>query len=312
MTDFNVTDYGASTSNSPAQNRTALQAAIAACDTAGGGEVVVPWPINYGYESTSPSTHPDFTGTVNDMKVTDLGMGATNSAPAKDGIQERIFYHTVQTTPIGQHDGNQTINYADWHPAFHANNNAIYAAKGHPSRTESDNYRASFLLGIEGKVIWQITQGIRTGDLDYTDMLDFSIGCYNPDQTGRANGVIFLYKSAAANYGVGSLQVRAAHWFYHPQLTTTHDSTLPTVLIENPNSTEVKIVLRNSAGAGSDFELTSSNGVLVTSGPVRLANYTTAGRPAPGSAGSMIYDLTLQKPIWFNGVVWKDAAGNTV
>ena len=48
--------------------------------------------------------------------------------------------------------------------------------------------------------------------------------------------------------------------------------------------------------------------------PFRTGLDTTANRPSAASAGngSQFYDTTLGKPIWSNGTVWKDAAGNTV
>jgi hypothetical protein len=42
---------------------------------------------------------------------------------------------------------------------------------------------------------------------------------------------------------------------------------------------------------------------------------TTVARPAglaAGDAGTMVFDTTLGKPIWWNGTVWKDATGTTV
>ena len=39
---------------------------------------------------------------------------------------------------------------------------------------------------------------------------------------------------------------------------------------------------------------------------------TTANRPTVKSVGFMHFDITLGKPIWWNGTVWKDAAGTTV
>ncbi len=38
----------------------------------------------------------------------------------------------------------------------------------------------------------------------------------------------------------------------------------------------------------------------------------TASRPASAFTGYQYYDTTLSKPIWWNGTVWKDAAGTTV
>ena len=39
----------------------------------------------------------------------------------------------------------------------------------------------------------------------------------------------------------------------------------------------------------------------------------TADRPAEGLwLGRQYFDTTLGLPVWWNGTVWKDAAGNTV
>lgn len=42
--------------------------------------------------------------------------------------------------------------------------------------------------------------------------------------------------------------------------------------------------------------------------------YTTAGRPnaAALGVGTQIYDTTLHKPVWSDGVVWRDATGAAV
>lgn len=43
------------------------------------------------------------------------------------------------------------------------------------------------------------------------------------------------------------------------------------------------------------------------------ASDTTTNRPATGlSVGLQWYDVTLQKPIWWSGSQWKDAAGTAV
>lgn len=38
----------------------------------------------------------------------------------------------------------------------------------------------------------------------------------------------------------------------------------------------------------------------------------TAERPTVNQIGYQYFDTTLGKPIWWNGTVWKDAAGTTV
>lgn len=73
---------------------------------------------------------------------------------------------------------------------------------------------------------------------------------------------------------------------------------------------------KDAAGANPLSITTDSGGIrtLTLPGPAKLASFTTASRPsaATAGAGANIYDTTLGKPIWSNGVDWKDAAGTTV
>lgn len=39
---------------------------------------------------------------------------------------------------------------------------------------------------------------------------------------------------------------------------------------------------------------------------------TTASRPVASNVGDFYFDITIGKPIWWNGSVWKDATGTTV
>lgn len=57
-----------------------------------------------------------------------------------------------------------------------------------------------------------------------------------------------------------------------------------------------------------------SAGVLKTLGCFKTGTDVTASRPSAATAGfaAQWFDATLQKPIWSNGTVWKDAMGNTV
>lgn len=47
---------------------------------------------------------------------------------------------------------------------------------------------------------------------------------------------------------------------------------------------------------------------------VHKGGYTTAGRPSAVTLGdgAQIYDTTLNKPVWSDGTVWRDAAGTAV
>jgi hypothetical protein len=103
---YNVVDYGGASSNTTAQNKTALQAAITAANTAGGGVVVVPYDINYGYKRDDSTTWPNLSAVVTDILVTDYSKGDTYSAPSQDGMQIRYWSSSTPYDTLGQHDGN--------------------------------------------------------------------------------------------------------------------------------------------------------------------------------------------------------------
>lgn len=85
----------------------------------------------------------------------------------------------------------------------------------------------------------------------------------------------------------------------------------------------------NAALRASRFQCGTNGPVFDQSGPATLMvtpkdgvgygmfrhrseNFTTAARPAAGSVGRVIYDSTLQKPLWDDGTNWRDAAGTIV
>lgn len=103
---YNVVDYGGASSNTTAQNKTALQAAITAANTAGGGVVVVPYPINYGYIRSNSTTWPNLSAVVTDILVIDYSKGNTYVAPSVDGMQVRYWSSSSPYDTLGQHDGN--------------------------------------------------------------------------------------------------------------------------------------------------------------------------------------------------------------
>lgn len=228
--EFNVLDYGALSTNATAQNKTALQAAIAACDAAGGGVVVNPWPIDWGYNLYDPTTYPDFSGVANDMMVRDFGPAseAYTSEGAKQGWVESRWFHTPPTTPAGQHDGNGLRVHADWHPYMwvDAAGGYIPYGGGAGGRTSDFNLRASYFLGYNGKTVWQICQGV-TGQGNKPDsaLLGFAIIGYNDAGPGNEYyPLVVNYADGSAGYGIGTGNPDAAHYFHHPASVAGKDT----------------------------------------------------------------------------------------
>lgn len=136
-----VKDFGATSASTDVENKTALQSAIAAVSDAGGGTVIVPNDIDYGYKINVASTYPDFSSLTNgDVVVIDYGC-VDNETTGKVGANIRKFFGTKNTSPTaGQHNGNGELISADWHPY-----QMIQSVNppDQPPGTNTDPYRAS-------------------------------------------------------------------------------------------------------------------------------------------------------------------------
>jgi len=151
-----VVDYGAMPTNTPAQNRTALQTAIADVDSRGRGIVVVPPDINYGYKRNDLSTHPDFSTTANDILVIDYSMNTQYDTAYGDGMQQRLLSKTMNEED-GSHDGNTVWYDGAWHPAIMINNTG---------GGKTNNRRATLFFCNDGEATWAIGQGINTAGIN--------------------------------------------------------------------------------------------------------------------------------------------------
>jgi len=255
-----VTDFGAATTNTNAQNKTALQLAIAATDAAGGGTVVVTNGIDYGFKNTDITTYPSFAGIVNDVVVIDNGIGDADGSGNKTGAQVRTFYGTAQTIPFGMHDGNGTRIYGSWHPYYSVANTANLAPVGNPSRLASDNRRASFLISNDGQATYRLGQGTLAGAsytneelsnfvLEHYQATGDTLTDYAPLVIERKTGnwafnlgsnsplTSFHFKSKTAGY-VTSIFESLATTCYH--------------LLRNSNGYTQDVSLKNTSG---DFEV---------------------------------------------------------
>jgi hypothetical protein len=167
-----VIDYGALPTNTPAQNKTALQSAIADVDSRGRGVVVVPPDIDYGYKRNTLSTHPDFSTTANDILVIDYSMNTQYDDAYGDGMQQRLLSKTKNETD-GSHDGNTFWYDGAWHPAIMINNTG---------NGKTNNRRATLFFCNDGEATWAVGQGINTAGInapaDATDdeLSHFKIG----------------------------------------------------------------------------------------------------------------------------------------
>lgn len=160
---------------------------------------------------------------------------------------------------------------------------------------------------------------------------------------GSASGISLYNSSVNGAWKVvdssGSVVPGNASWVSHNQtgmtivgseplvnLTTVNDASGPAIMLGADAEANARLGLSSSGkvlfgpGAGDggwDAELSRPAANVLSTGAndvFKTGQEATGGRPSAATVGlgAQFYDVTLGKPIWSNGSVWKDAAGNTV
>jgi len=272
----NVKDFGASPSNTNAQNKTALQAAISYLAANNGGTIIVPMDINYGYKSTTKTTWPDFSGGTKTIIVLDYSTGDTYGTypTTYDGAQIRDFSYTPQTTTPGMHDGNVRWLRANWHPCHFISNDADYSG----TRTSTDNRRASYFLGVEGKASWRVGQGSNSGStLTNEEMSNFIIEKFpiTGDTIGNYNVLIVERSTGNCGFGVNTNAPGANYVFkaisagYYQGVFESLSNT-STLMLRTSAGTSQDAGIRNVAGDVSFFVAGQGDALTVTNSNRRV------------------------------------------
>jgi hypothetical protein len=253
-----VMEHGASRSNSNAQNKLALQAAITAAGAAGGGTVVVPSWINYGYDVDTRSTWPDFSGIPSPVIVIDYSPGNSYAGfpTAYDGAQERRWMFTPQTTSPNQHDGDIFELRSSKQPNFVVMNDRDLTG----ARIASDNRRARFTIMNDGRATWSIGQGsLESATATSEELSNFIEEKYSAP--GDTLGAYFLRiaerKTGRIAYGLGTNTPAAAHHFAPcntaeslPVMLVQSHGAVADVQVQSTSGASARTYLRNSAGSG--------------------------------------------------------------
>lgn len=252
---MNVLDFGASSSNTNAQNKTALQNAIAYLAANNGGTIIVPMDLNYGYDVADKTTWPLFSGTKS-IIVFDYSIGNSyGTYPITyDGTQLREFFYTPQTTSPGQHDGNTHWQRADWHPCYVISTDADYSSV----RSSSDNRRASYFTAVAGETSWRVGQGSNSGStLTNEEMSNFIIEKFpiTGDTLGGYNVLIVDRKTGNCGFGVNTNTFDASYLFKSVS-TGYYES-----VFESLGNTSY-VMLRTSAGTSQDAGIRNVSGDL--------------------------------------------------
>jgi hypothetical protein len=314
-----VVDFGASPDKSHEENKQALQDAIAHVDAQGGGVIIVPVTVEYGYKRNDVSTHPDFTNTDSNIHVIDYSIGVTEASNplARVGMQVRNFSSTEGDETNGQHDGNTFWFMGKWHPALMIMHNDETA----------NNRRASIFFGNRGTVTWGIGQGTNTINGGTDDQLsDFKIAG-NKVAGSPSLTTMFTIKKISGFFGWNVGSPSKEFHFVGRQANTDF------LIQQGKAGGDVNLIMKTKSHTRT-FNLEEDNGDLIitksdgTSPAVRIsANgnasfengvsggaFNSSNLPAAASVkvGTMIFHTELNKPLWSNGTNWVDAAGNSI
>jgi hypothetical protein len=313
----NVLDYGAGETKTHAENKLALQQAISDIDSRGGGIVVVPPQASYGYDRQDTSTHPDLSGVTNNVLVEDFSESfSSTTVGSRDGMQVRKFFRTSGDEKNGLHDGNGEWIRGKWHP---------YLSISHDDPT-ADNRRASVMFCNDGDTTWMIGQGTTTGDTLTDDeksnfkisgVLDGNAGLSTVMSILKTNGY-WGFNVAAPLYDYhfsakrgAATSINAAYMFDNEkdgdtQLLLGTALKMRKITLKNDNDGDIHI--SNNSGASNVFTFDNDGNLWCKAG---VSGGTV--RPVDPPAGTMYFDLTLNKPLWYRSAGdWYDAVGTKV
>jgi hypothetical protein len=309
-----IAKYGGDPANSFELNKAALQEAIADVDSKGGGIVVVPPNMSYGYDRQSTSTHPDMTGTNNNVLVMDFSESWSSATEGtRDGMQLRYFYQTQGDEKDGKHDGNGHWIRGKWHP---------YLSISHDDPT-ADNRRASIMFNNDGMATWLIGQGTTTGTtLTDDEKSNFKISGVLDGGTGLSTVMSILKTNGFWGFNVQSpvydyhfMATRGAGTSINGNYMFDSDKGGDTNLLIG-TSLKMRIIRLKNDSAG-DMHITNNTGAsnvvtFTNDGEVIGKGGVNGGtvRPTNPTAGCHYFDLTLNMPLWYRSAgQWFDANG---
>jgi hypothetical protein len=320
--------FGAAPGGTDAANRTAVQAAIALIDLLGGGTVLNPSGIRFGVLNNDATTYPDFSAASTDIIVEDHGPADANIGGDKAGSQLRYFQYTEQTSPVGQHNGNGIRTTGDWAPYFWADNTEVLAAQGDPSRTATDNRRASIFFATRGVANWRIGQGNTSGDFTESELTAFLIAVNGlPDLGVSGLTTMLSFLKTNGNFGINTgapnasvhIASRAGQSPVFRLDGSPSTGNLRLILDQDVTTSEIQVTptdTRLLVGGSTVLQAFTNGNVLTTKG-ISGGSFTTTQRNALGSlqGGTMVFDSTLGIPIWKPSTgtgTWVNASGTSV
>jgi hypothetical protein len=251
---ISVIDFGAASTNTNVQNKAALQVAISTINAMGGGHIVIPSDINYGYRRSTGATWPDFSAATTNITIEDYSPGNTYTAPSRDGAQVRWWFRTEGNQDDGFHDGNTWWHRAKYDPTFVISND-----QGSLINAQTYGRRATFLFCSDGVSNWVLGQGGKKGaGLTENDLAQWYLAAFGdyagasyPDGTG-----VWQINKTTGGWGINSDPVAGFSVIWNaPQ------AGYGAWMLKSEDST-AGFYLRNLTGISQDVRVQNNAGVL--------------------------------------------------
>ena len=312
-----------------ASNKATIEAVIAASIYEG---LIIPSDVNYGYDAHATSRNVlDLSTSTIKLLIYDYSNDDSYYPSQPETIKAavcRILMHTPDADGDGKHDGNGLHIIGNTNP---------YLALVNDGTTGAETRRAGIFWGSRDYTDynhvynWQMSQGYLVTDKD----LHINKLYYDEDlgAVTSYNYITFRYDKANNTHNMVFGNTNAAYFPFHLQgihpavvQDNSVDNNLfeyfdkypnPTMRINFQYRTTKEMRINNEIGAQVilDFSNTDANKIsTMFKYGVGGGAYATSQRPASTlvKIGAMIFDTTLNKPIWFNGTNWVDATGTTV
>jgi hypothetical protein len=249
--------FGTSNLLSKSENKAIIENIINIAHTLHSNTIEIDYESDYGFINNDISTYLNLQGCQKDIVITDYSEADSDGSSNKAGAQERTFYHTVQTTPFGMHDGNGMNKLGNWHPYVVITNTANHASAGAPSRLATDNRRASLFISNDGVVTWRVGQGNVSGST-YSDeqMSNFVIESFTTAGDTLGNFAPLVINKKTGNWSVGAGETNPIDASYKFKSVSLGYYAM---MVESLY-TKSEIVLRNVTGITNDLAVQNNAG----------------------------------------------------
>lgn len=329
---LNASDFGAGSAKTNAENKAIIDALIDSCTGDNYSKtIIVPNDCEYGYDFDDATTYLTKTNDDASCFVYDYTNGVQTASPSGypawgSQIRQWMFARgDASSSGIGNTAGNSTVIHGLWNPGL------VMQVNGE----NIDNRRVKVFFGSRGTNYWAVGQGNQT--------IAYSLGEPSSNEerrrhfhvAGKTNGVTDYQTKWVIRQDTGhqGWNIAEPDHTYH---FVSNGNTVGTLsfVIENTEEETTQVVLKSGSEQVNLVQDNTSGGRLLvknTSGDVNFqvgadgecfatkgingGAYTTTERNALTgmSYGTMVFDTTLAKPIWYASPgVWKDATGTSV